>query len=422
MTGRPGQGGRPAGRSVSAGPSSWGAALAAGSLLAVLGLTACGADAAKASTVLRTARAATVVLADGSTRPATVGMDVPKGATVRTDPGGSATLVTARRTVLLGQSTAVTVIDGARERLRSGLVMIDARRSPGLTLEAGAATVTTPRGGLSRVERGALLRAASFGRTLTVRATGRRASAKVDRLYQVQVPDGGLPGAVTALALTRDTWERRYALDLVTADADLGALAAGLDRNPASSSAVLSAVPASYGGAVTVAAGEPRSESALAFVISAADRSGSARDYRRVRALRAEGGSWGVVAAIVGADVAAVAAALDATLNPTEGPAAILAGGAPTAVAPGPLLGGPPARPAPAATSGPSRPTRAPSSSPSPRPTPSSSPDPVNDVVTTVTGLLPSPSPSPSRSAAALLPLPSPSPLVSVRVGGLGVG
>lgn len=418
MTGRAGQAGQPAGRAVAAT-----AALAGSALLATAVLAGCGSSAARASTVLQAARAATVELADGSRRDAVVGMTVPAGATVHTASGGSASLVAAGRTVLLGQGTAVTVVDGEHERLRSGLVMIDARRAPGLTLDAGAASVQTPSGGLARVERGALLRAASFRRTLTVRASGRKAQAVVPQLYQVQVPDGGLPGAVSALALTRDAWERRYALDLVTADLDLDALAQGLDRNPASSTAVLSVVPASFGSSVLPAPGEPRSETALAFVLAGPGRSGAADRYREVRRLRAEGGSWGVVAAIVGADVAAAAAALDAVLNRLTGPAALAAGVLPLAVGPGPLLGGggsppqgPPPAPNPTPPPGGGGPPSGPSPGPAPQPSSSPSADPVQDVITTVTGLLPSP-----RPAAVS---PSPSPLVAVRLGGtsLAVG
>src|SRR5690348_4209868 len=71
------------------------AVLAAGSMLAALGLSACGPDVAGATTVLHSPRDATVELVGGESRPATDGMTVPKGATVRTGPGGSASLVAA---------------------------------------------------------------------------------------------------------------------------------------------------------------------------------------------------------------------------------------------------------------------------------------------------------------------------------------
>ena len=118
---------------------------------------------------------------------------VPTGATVTTAPGGSASLTSVNRVVLLGSDTAVTVVDGSREELRRGLVMVDARRTGALTLSAGAADVTTPRGSLVRVERGVLLRVASFRGDAGVRATGRKAAASVSALHQVQVPYGGCP-------------------------------------------------------------------------------------------------------------------------------------------------------------------------------------------------------------------------------------
>ena len=415
MTGissRAGQTGRTADRRLTAT-----AVLGAGSMLAALGLSACGPDTAHASTVLHRARAVTLELAGGGTRPVTDGMTVPKGATVRTAPGGSAALITAGRTVLLGSATAVTVSDGAREQLREGLVLVDARRAPGLSLDAGAATVRTPRGGLARVERGVLLRAASYRKELVVRATGRRAEAAVPGLHQVQVPAGGLPGRVTPLVLTPgDTWERSYALSLVTADADLVALAEGLDRNPASGAAVLRALPASYAGVAPVTSPEPRSESALAYVLARATRAASPSLYGRIRGLRADGGSWGVVAALVEADVAAVSAALDAVLSPTEGPAVLAAGGGAPLGPTGLLVGGggpgggtPSAGPTSGSGGGTKRPT--------PKPSPSASNDPVQDVVTTVTGLLPTPTPTPV--VRAVTPSASPTPLVAVRVGPL---
>jgi hypothetical protein len=245
----------------------------------------------------------------------------------------------------------------------------------------------------------------------------------VDALHQVQVPYGGLPGRVTALGLTRDTWERRYALDLVTRDVDLSNIAAGLDANPASTAAIGAAVPAAYRGAGPVQAGEAASEQTLAFLIARAAHD-DADTYERVRNWRAEGGSWGVVAALAEADVAKVSAALDTILAPDEPVLAdepgsgsvdvgsLLGGGS---VTPGAAGGGnqPGASPAPGGSPAPSR---------SPAPRPSSSPDPVDQVVTTVQSLLPTPpaveiAPSPSSTPSA-----SPSPLLQVDLGGIKVG
>src|SRR6478672_7048426 len=119
MTGTVGHNGRWLRRRASEIPSGV-AVLAAGSMLAALGLSACGPDVAAAKTVVRNPRAAVLELSGGGTRTATEGMTVPKGATVRTAAGGSASLVAAKRTVLLGSATAVTVVDGERETLRQG--------------------------------------------------------------------------------------------------------------------------------------------------------------------------------------------------------------------------------------------------------------------------------------------------------------
>jgi hypothetical protein len=261
--------------------------------------------------------------------------------------------------------------------------------------------VRTPRGGLARVERGLLLRAASFRETLTVQATGRRGSTKVDALYQVQVPDGGRPGRKTPLALTRDRWEERYALDLVTADDNLSTLADGLDRDTVTGASVLSALPASYTGSVD--SGQSPGETALAYVLAKV----SGKEPGAVRGWRADGGSWGVIAALADADVGAVNDALEALLNPSGNPVIAIGPTGPEGSGGGTTGGTTGAAPSPS-TAG--RPTVG----PSPRPSPSSSPDPVQDVVTTVTHLLPTPTPTPISVPIG----PSPSPLIKVGVGG----
>ncbi|MEO6205003.1 MAG: hypothetical protein ABIO67_06440, partial [Mycobacteriales bacterium] len=284
-----------------------GAGLLALALLASVALSACGTDVAKAATFLSDPRATTLTLSDGSVSTPTGRTRVPSGATVTTAPGGSVSLTSVGRVVLLGSDSAVTVLDGSREELRRGLVMIDARRTGSLTLSAGAADVSTPRGSLVRVERGVLLRVASFRGEAAVRSTGRKAAATVSALHQVQVPYGGLPGRVTALALTRDIWERRFAQGLVSSDVDLNALADSLERDVRSRVAV--ALPASY--AVASATQAPAGESALAYLVAQAAPKGGRTTYVTVRRLRDEGGSWGVVAALVGASVPAVSKALD---------------------------------------------------------------------------------------------------------------
>ena len=397
------------------------AGLLAATLVAGLALVARGPDPARAATFLTDPRAVTLTLVDGTATNPTGRTRVPSGATVSTAPGGSVGLSTADRTLLLGSDTAVTVLDGTRERLVRGLVMVDARRAGDLALDAGAATVRTPRGSLVRVERSLLLRVASFRGTPTVQPTGRKTRADVTALHQVQVPYGGLPGRVTALALTRDGWERRFAQDLVTVDVDLNRLAAGLDGDASSRAAV--AVPASFVAALPVPAGFTASEQALSYVVAQASRAPGLGAYARVRALRDEGGSWGVVAALVGADAAAVSAALDRQVGPGQ---PTLALGQPQPAAPGAVA--PPAptsRPLPGIPGVPT-PTPAPGT-PTPTPDPLSPvtgplkpvTDPIRGIIGAVVSALPTPVqtlvPQPLSSTVARLPVVGPllGPVVS---------
>jgi hypothetical protein len=236
-----------------------------------------------------------------------------------------------------------------------------------------------------------------------VRATSRKAQVAVPGLHQVQVPDGGLPGRVTPLVLAKDAWDNRYAKNLVDVDDDLLKLAAGLDLNEPTTSAVLHVVATSYADAAPPDPGQRGSELALSYLLAKATHRGPDA-YPTVREYRADGGSWGVVAALVGADVGKVSLALDSTLGPGAQPAAF-AGGAPANVGPGAVLGGGPAT-GPATGSDPG--SGSTPAGPSGQPAPAPSSDPVNDIVTTVTGLLPVPLPT-------LLPLPgggSPVPLL----------
>ncbi len=410
MTGRLGQNGRsrPVLPGADRGPALVVlAALLVASLVAGVLLVLRGADPARAATFLAAPRAVTLTLVDGSSTTPTTRTRVPAGATVATAPGGSVSLESANRVVLLGSDTAVTVLDGVRERLVRGLVMVDARRTGDLALDAGAATVRTPRGSLVRVERAVLLRVASFRGTPTVQAMGRKAQADVTALHQVQVPYGGLPGRVTALALTRDGWERRFALALVTVDIDLNQLAAALDGDASARAAV--AVPASYLAALPVPDGASAGEQVLTYVVAQASSAPGLGGYARVRALRDQGGSWGVVAALVGADADAVSAALDRRIGPSQVTSAL---GLPT----GPGTSGPVAQPAPSG-----RPVPGSSATPTPRPSVSPSPDPltpikpVTDPLRDVVGAVVSALPAPVRS---LVPQPLSSTVAGLPVVG----
>ena len=392
------------------------AVLLAGVLLSAVGVAALRGSTAAADTVLVRGADAVLELADGGSRPAVEGERVPRGATVRAGRTG-AELDTRGRLVLLGADTAVTVLDGARQVLRTGFVLVDSSDAPGLELQSAAATVTTAEGSLVRVDGGSLTRVGVLrGGAADVRATGRRASAQVGTYFQVQVATGGLPGSTTPFVLTPgDAYERRLAADLVGADEDLNALGSRLDAGGEAGRVVLAAVQEELTGSTSP-------ESPLTYLVASAARKGGSSlpdRFGTVASLRSEGGSWGVVAAIVSAPVGGVSAALDGLLDPGSAP--VLAGGSPT-IDLGEVLdldgdgvsdggsSGPDPAPAPSP-----RPT---TGGPGPGPSPSPSPgvtDPVttvvDDVVDTVLDLI-SPSPAPVLGGGS--PTPSPSPLIDL--------
>lgn len=359
-------------------------------------------DPTTADTYLESSRDAAVVLADGRLVEARDGMRVPSGATVRTGAAGAAHLSTAGRDVYLGALTTLIVLDGLRETLDRGQVMADSRNGPRLQLTTRAGLVTVAAESLARVENGPVLRLGVFTGSSRIEAVGRQASTTVPALYQVQAPYGGLPGAPTALALTDDAWEQRLAGALVGADRDLDALERGLAG--ADGLAVLSAAPVALREVPPTS--PDRGEQALSVAVAqAAQRSSSAaQNLTTIQTDRGQGGSWGVVAAIVQARVSAVSALLDGVLSPPGTVVPVLAGATP--LLPG-LFG--PSQPTsePSPTGGPSG-SPVPSRSPSPRPTPtrtvSPSPSAVDQVISTVTGLLATP--SPSATTTALLPSP----------------
>lgn len=408
-------------------------------LISAVGFAALRTDTASADTVLVRGPGATLELADGTRRVAVEGQRVPRGATVLAGAAG-AVLQTRDREVHLGGSTGVTVLDGLRQVLRSGFVLVDGSDAPGVQMETPAGIVTTADDSLVRVDGGALVRAGVLrGDAASVRAAGRRATAQVPTYFQVQVPTGGLPGTASPLVLSGDAYERALAADLVRADDDLNSLASRLDANGPAGRVVLTALRTQLAGAPVIApaaatpgpsAGGDRALGFLVATAAAADDDSLAQRYERVGDLRAAGGSWGVVAAIVSAEVDQVAAALSALLDPEVTPVlasepfdlgAVLDPASSGAGPDGPAgSGGDGSAPPSGGGGGNDGPDGG--SDPQPQPSPSPSPSPedptepvtevVDEVVDTVLDLIsPSPSPSPSSSptstSAPLVPLPA---------------
>lgn len=298
-------------------------ALSVAVLASAVGVAAFRTDPAGVETVLQRGEDATLVLGDGTRRPAVEGEPVLSGTTVLAGRAG-AVLATAEREVHLYPSTVVTVVDGVRQVLRSGSVLVDASDAAGLGLDTPGAAVTTREGSLVRVDGGPLTRVGVL-RTeratepgASVRALGRAAPTDVAQYYQVQVATGGLPGATSPLLLSGDDYELSLARDLVLSDRMLNQIRRTLVTNTVEGGVVLAALNSSVPDVALVAAAAPDTERALGYLIATATSGGSEADrFVRVRGLRSAGGSWGVVAAIVGSTVDGVGAQLARLLAPS---------------------------------------------------------------------------------------------------------
>jgi len=277
-------------------------------------------------------------------------------------------------------------------------------------LRAGALVLDEIEEGAVRVDRG-------FSTRVSVYSGGARATTSdrrldVPRLHQAAVAGRALPDRPTPLRLTGDDWESLVIPAVTAADAELSQIARGIDRDVRlTDSSRVQVLPAVYRGALTeLPSGAARSEALLPVAI------GLAVDSTRVpraRQLRGEGGSWGVVAALVGARTASVSARL-AQLLAEPGEQAALA---PVAEAPASSgVGGPDPQPAgsPSPSPRPNGPrpsgSQAPSASPSPSPSSSDVVDTIRDLISSAT---PSASPLVVLSTRALSSAPPKAPGVA---------
>ena len=381
------------------------ASLVAVTLVAGMSLTGCGESVASATTTLRgllPGAAVTVVHPSGQEIAGVDGLRLHRGDVVRTGPGARAILVTRDRRVYEGADAAVQILDGARQSLRQGSVVVDAVRGPGLQLSVAALTVDTPAGSATRAERAVTLRIGALaGSTQVASDTGRQ--LRLGSLNQIVVGGDALPDAPTPLRLTDDYGEAHAAPALVRDDEALVGLADGIDATGAGTAKI---VTASWNRPLDKApAGLARSEQLLPVVIAAAAH---ARDalarYHSALDLRMAGGSWGVVAHRLGTDSDAVLAALDrlehfiSTGRVGTIPAAIAALANDNGSGPGHGPGGGP--------QGGGGGGKTPGASPSPSPSDSGITGTVADTIDKVLKLLPTPSPTPT----AVLPVPVPSP------------
>jgi len=396
------------------------ALLAAASLAATPFLTGCSTSVAASPTTLRGVLSATVVHSDGTTRPGIDGLKLRPGDVVRTGDRGRAELVTQDRIVYVGSQAAIQVVDGAHQVLRSGAVVADAQDGPPLDLDVATYAVTVAAGSATRAERSFTSRIAALAGSTDVRsAAGRRLT--INALHQAMVGGDALPDTTTPLRLTDDDGEAHAVPDLVRDDETLNGLARGIDSTGPSTARVITA--SAELGSLTAPTGVGRSDRLLPAVIAAAGSAAGAQvRYDRAVGFRKAGGSWGVIAHLLGVRAQGVVATL-AAFERTQPPGRIGSVAAVLASA-GRGLGN---------TSGPSGNNDGRNANggghgdnggnngggPSPSPSPSASGpvdsvvDTVNDTVGEVLSLLPSPTPSPT-SAAGTPTLPLPLPSISV--------
>jgi hypothetical protein len=378
------------------------AVLAPLTLVAAVGLVGCGTSLAGAPTALADVVDAQVVHPDGSIVTAVSGLRLHRGDLVRTGPSGRAEMLTRSRAVYVGPESAVQLLDGARQQLRHGDVVVDAEAGPGLLLAVGGLSVQTGGGSAVRAERSVTVRVGALvGSAAVTSDTGR--SMVVPALSQVVVGGASLPDSGTPLHLTDDNGEAHAAPALVRDDLALDALAAGIDATGRSTVHAVAAAWHTPLAATPVGVG--RSEQVLPVVIAAAGRPKDAQQrYVEAVGLRTGGGSWGVIAHRLDTDSGAVLRALDVfehgarTGQVGTVPAALafvsigVAGTANGSVAATGRTGS-------GGASGDSTPT------PGARPTPSSSPSgPTDTVVGTVTDTI--------DKVLKVLPTPTPSSLV----------
>ena len=396
------------------------ALLAAGSLAAAPLLAGCSGSVASATTTLRGVVAATVVHTDGTTRPAIDGLRLHSGDVVRTGSAGRAELVTQKRVVYVGSAAAIQVLDGLHQVLRAGAIVADAQDGPDLDLAVASLDVTVSSGSATRAERSVTSRIAALAGPTDVRSTaGRRLT--IDALHQAVVGGDALPDATTPLRLTDDDGEAHAVPTLVRDDETLNGLARGMDSTGPSTARVITA--SAEFSTQPAPSGVGRSERLLPAVIAATgSSSGAEQRYNRAVDYRKAGGSWGVIAQLLGVRAQGVVATL-AAFERTQPPgrigsvSAVLAsaGVAPDGTRSGSDVAG-------HATGGGQQgngnggngDNNGGSPSPSPSPSPSGPVETVvgtvNETVGEVLSLLPTPSPSPTRTATApTLPLPLPS-------------
>ena len=322
----------------------------------------------------------------GQTTVASQGQDVPIGSRLITSaaPGSTAVIKIGNRRLLVGANTSV-VRDAERSFVleRGSLVGVGSGGAP-FVIHSDQTTVEPEAHAIWRVDRGFTTRVVSYnGRVQAETDIGNGLS--IDSLHQASAAGAALPAVAGPLALTDgDVREREAAPQLVSLDAYLSRVAAGLDSDN-TRAAALNVIATKALGLAKATGREPISERVLPALIAQASDVRVATAYASARNLRADGGSWGVVAVLAGVRAIdplqqAVAVLMDLTkLESAVAPTSAQRND-PTYNAPyGSTTQPDVTSPAPSSTPAPSSGNPAPGPKPAPTPTPTASPSPSQD-------------------------------------------
>ena len=392
-------------------------ALAAGvSLAAAPFLSGCSTSVSDATTSLQGVLSATIVHTDGSTRPAVDGLRLRNGDVVETGPAGRAELITQNRTVYIGSQAAVQVVDGDHQVLRTGAMVADAQHGPELHAQVAGLAVSIPAGSAVRAERSVTVRIATLAGQADVESAAGR-TLTIDGLHQAMVGGDALPDVTTPLRLTDDDGESHAVPDLVRDDETLNGLAAGIDATGPSTARV---VAASWHGPLSAPAGVGRSERLMPAVIAASGpAAGVQQRYDEAVGYRRTGGSWGVVAHLLGLKASSVVATLAAfERQQPQGVigsvAAVLASAGTVGRQPAQSSSGVHDSSGRGGTGGGGGGSSGGQPQPSSTPAPSGAVDQVVNTVNQVLSQLPLPLPTPSPTSTGLPTVPLPLPSVSL--------
>lgn len=240
-------------------------------------------------------------------------VDLEVGDLVVTGEGQQARLrLEGARNVWIAPSTKVLVADGRTVEARGGSILVDAEETTVALLGDTSATATN---GVFRIDRRvATARAASYRGEVTLSSPG-EARVEVAALYQVSIAAGDIARPKPYKVELDDPWDGQWLESVVALEDDIARLASGFSNQRGKSRLRLEYFRELAGRGVGFMRDHMRRPPAEIFIgYAIADRTprvGLGPAFKRAFALREEGGSWGVVAAIMGVESRPLVASLE---------------------------------------------------------------------------------------------------------------